>query len=182
MENTFQKIGITTDVVEIGKNSSIWGISKLTESQRKVLYRGVELAFDQFRGRVIEGRKFNTEQINKVATAQVWTGRQALQLGLIDELGGLDDTIQHAKNNFPNAKDVMTYPRPASIFSQLKEAFSDVSGNGIRMYNFAKNPPKGMMEMAMAMQRMATQSGRSGETRSMYWYPVRFSFVKNSPW
>jgi ClpP class serine protease len=53
--------------------------------------------YESFIARVMEGRKMTREQVNAVAEGRVWTGRQAKEKGLVDELGGLDKAVELAK-------------------------------------------------------------------------------------
>jgi len=72
---------------------------------------------------VAEGRKIPIEQVNKIGKGRVWTGAQAKELGLVDDLGGLDRAVVLAKKmaGIPADRDVqlVRFPREKSIFEQL---------------------------------------------------------------
>ena len=73
-----------------------------------------------------ESRKTTPEKIDAVAQGRVWTGRQAREHGLVDELGGLDVAVRIAKQRakIPADEDVelVTYPRRRSLFETLSDA------------------------------------------------------------
>jgi len=69
---------------------------KMTPEEQALWQTIIDEAYDQFVGVVAEGRSMSPEQVRKLADGRVYTGRQALELGLIDELGNLPDAIQLA--------------------------------------------------------------------------------------
>ena len=58
--------------------------------------KGIEKTYDVFKERVAQGRSLDPEAVEKLAQGRVWTGKQALELGLIDRLGTLEEAIQEA--------------------------------------------------------------------------------------
>ncbi len=70
----------------------------MTESFREVTTASVENIYNIFLSRVAEGRGMTVEAVNEVAQGRVWTGSDALSLGLVDEIGSLDDAIAYAAN------------------------------------------------------------------------------------
>ena len=86
----YDKLGITTETIERGRNSGIFGSSgKFTESQRAVVTEMMEDIYDQFTTKAAEGRKMPVEKLRELAGGRVYTGRQALENGLVDQLGTL---------------------------------------------------------------------------------------------
>ena len=91
------KLGITSDQVKIGEYSDIATVSrKLNEQERAIIQKGVEAGYDTFISKAAAGRNLPEEDILKVASGRVWTGEQALERGLIDMIGDLDDAIELA--------------------------------------------------------------------------------------
>jgi protease-4 len=84
---------------------------KLTEEELKVIQVNVDDIYDRFKTIVAEGRGMTKEQVNIIARGRVWTGRDAKEIGLVDELGGLNDAIKFAaeKASIKNKK-VLYYP------------------------------------------------------------------------
>jgi protease IV len=88
------KLGITTDVVETNKNSNFISLTRpLTEYERHLLQQSIEDGYDLFITHVANGRKMTKEQVDEIAEGRVWSGENAMEIGLIDQFGGLQDAI-----------------------------------------------------------------------------------------
>jgi len=70
----------------------------LTEYERNVMQTYINRGYDTFLDRVSQGRHMSKEAVNEIAQGRVWTGEDALELGLVDVLGGLEDAIAIAAN------------------------------------------------------------------------------------
>ena len=93
--------------------------------------------YDAFVEKVAEARHSTPERVDAIAQGRVWTGRQALALGLVDELGGLDRAIQHAKGRakIPPGSDVevVVYPPFRSLYQLVASPFDLLPiGQGLR--------------------------------------------------
>jgi protease IV len=89
--------GITWDGVKTGKYADIFTISRpKTEDELAVFQGMVEWIYGEFIRKVSEGRKLEPAEVRRIAGGRVWSGREAVKLGLVDELGGLDAAIAHA--------------------------------------------------------------------------------------
>jgi protease-4 len=120
----FDKIGVTTETIERGKNSGLFSSSgKFTDSQRKVVLSMMEDTYEQFTEKAAEGRKMPVDKLRELAGGRIYTGRQAKELGLIDELGTLDDAIGEAKQLAGLEKDadvkIEVLPEPTNFFETL---------------------------------------------------------------
>jgi protease-4 len=94
----YQKLGITTETIERGKNSGVFGSSgPFTDSQRAVVSEMMEDVYEQFTTKAAAGRKMPLEKLRDLAGGRVYTGMQAKENGLVDELGTLHDAITEAK-------------------------------------------------------------------------------------
>lgn len=90
-------IGINAEQVTTNKNSVDYSIFEpMTEEQRAFIKEGVVDIYELFTNRVAAGRGMTQEAVNEIAQGRVWTGADALNIGLVDELGGLDVALQHA--------------------------------------------------------------------------------------
>ncbi len=90
-------MGIHSDIVSTHKNSFEYSVFQpMTENTKNVITESIENIYDVFLTRVSDGRKMTKEQVNEVAQGRVWTGIDAKRLGLVDEIGGLDDAIVYA--------------------------------------------------------------------------------------
>jgi len=91
------KLGITYDNVKTNENSDyITANRPLTTYQRKIIQKSVDKIYNEFLNLVAEGRNMTTEQVNKIGQGRIWCGVDALRIGLIDELGGIEDAIAAA--------------------------------------------------------------------------------------
>jgi protease IV len=100
---TFNKLGIKTEIISRGANSGILSSEKpFSESERKSMTALMHDVYDQFLDKALEGRKkagkkMTREELVNLAGGRIWTGRQAKENGLIDELGSLDDAVAAAR-------------------------------------------------------------------------------------
>lgn len=99
LSGLMEKVGITTDTVKIGKNGDFLTSDKpLSDAEKAALKRFSEETYDTFVKKAAQGRKMDAEKLEKLARGRVYTGRQAKELGLVDDLGTLDDAIALAKS------------------------------------------------------------------------------------
>ena len=120
----YEKVGITTSVVMRGKNSGVLSTTTaFTETERTAMQKMLNDIYAQFTTKAATGRKMDVEKLEKMARGRVYTGAQALQLGLVDELGTLADAIAFAKKSAgmdPDAKmERLDLPKPTSPFESL---------------------------------------------------------------
>jgi protease IV len=106
---------------EIDDFSRPWTDAELAKSQE-----GIEGVYQLFLDRVSQGRKMSKEDINKIGRGRVWTGVQAKQNGLVDELGGMDKAVEIVKGKL-GAKDInLVYKRkPLSLWKLLMGRVDD---------------------------------------------------------
>ncbi len=93
MKNT---LGFSFDYVQTNKHAGFSLNRKMTPEELASIQEEVDAIYMDFLERVAEGRKITVEQANKVARGRVWTGSDAINIGLVDELGGLNDAIKYA--------------------------------------------------------------------------------------
>ncbi|MBN1340980.1 MAG: signal peptide peptidase SppA [Bacteroidales bacterium] len=117
------KLGITFDRVTTNKNSDFLSLNKpLTPFQREVMQNFVDDFYATFAGHVAEGRKMTYEGVDKIGEGRVWSGASALELGLIDEYGGLEKAIELAAGAAGITEyRVVEYPVYKEPFIQLME-------------------------------------------------------------
>ncbi|MBL4801007.1 MAG: signal peptide peptidase SppA [Emcibacter sp.] len=92
-EGTLAAIGITTDGVGTTP-LSIAGVGKpLPENVKAIIQNNIESGYNRFLNIVAEGRHMTVEQVDKIAQGRVWSGNQALEVGLVDKLGTFEDAV-----------------------------------------------------------------------------------------
>ncbi|OBK89364.1 signal peptide peptidase SppA [Mycolicibacter sinensis] len=92
------RLGVGTDTVRTGANADAWSINApFTAEQHGQVETEADLFYTDFVARVAEGRNLSTEAVDAVARGRVWTGADAAERGLVDELGGLGTAVRRAK-------------------------------------------------------------------------------------
>ncbi len=118
------KLGITAERIALGKRADMFTpFRSLTEEERTLLKTEILWIYDKFITKVSEGRNLNKEDVDKIGRGRVWTGHQAKELGLIDEIGGLTKAIELVKEliNVPPGEDVKLdiWPKKQSFFNTM---------------------------------------------------------------
>lgn len=90
------KLGITFDNVATNKHATLSLNHKLTTEELTLIQKQVDKIYTDFLSKVSEGRKMAIERVHRYARGRVWTGSDAQKIGLVDELGGLNDAIAYA--------------------------------------------------------------------------------------
>lgn len=120
----FDKIGVTVDVFQRGKNAGLFSsVEKFSQTQRAAFRDLLEDTYRIFLQRVAESRRISTEQLQQHAQGRPLTGSQALEGELIDEVGGLDAALQKARREagIPPGTDVsiVRVPKAESLVKVL---------------------------------------------------------------
>ncbi len=105
----YEKLGITTELYTRGRNAGMYATSRpMDEVEFAAMDRMVGETYNQFKERVAEGRGLSEEEVEAVAQGRVWSGQDALEQGLVDELGGLRSAIERAEleAGIPSRADV----------------------------------------------------------------------------
>ncbi len=93
-----ERLGVGSDAVRTNANADAWsGNSPFTPEQHAMVEAEADLFYDDFVRRVAEARDMSVDDVDAVARGRVWTGADALERGLIDELGGLRVAVRRAK-------------------------------------------------------------------------------------
>jgi protease-4 len=120
------KLGITFDGVKTGKYADLGDISRpLNPEEKAILQSEVDHGYDDFTKAVAAGRHKTQAYINSIGQGRVWTGEQAIKLGLVDRLGNINDAIKSAAKEakIKNYK-LEAYPEQKSIFNKFGEGFT----------------------------------------------------------
>lgn len=91
------KLGISTETVNTNSNSDFPSVFRPMNSlEQQVMQKNIESIYGDFVSKVSEGRKMRTGSVDSIGQGRVWSGKRAKELGLIDEMGGLEDAIKGA--------------------------------------------------------------------------------------
>jgi protease IV len=94
----FKSIGIQVEEEARGRHASLYTTSRpWDELERKKMEEMVESTYVRFKERVGDGRELSPDDVEKVARGRVWSGTQAKEMGLVDEMGGLFDAVERAR-------------------------------------------------------------------------------------
>jgi protease IV len=131
----YEKLGAHIESTSIGKRAEINGPARpYNPDEVKKLQEQLQAFYDQFVEKAAESRHSTPEKIDAIAQGRVWTGRQAKQNGLVDELGGLERAIaiakQRAKIPADSDVEVVVYPPRKSFYELLSD---QISGSGDSM-------------------------------------------------
>lgn len=97
LEGIAEKNGITTDTVSTARYADLFSITRpRTNAELALVQRSVDAVYDSFLSRVADSRGLPLDSVQNIAEGRVWSGEDALALGLVDEMGDLDDAIEHA--------------------------------------------------------------------------------------
>jgi protease-4 len=144
------KLGMTFDGVKTSPDADALTITKpLTPAQRQYFQNDVDSIYHNFKQRVADGRKKTIEFVDSIGQGRIWSGTRALQLGLVDRLGGLDDAIASAARMAKISDySLKEYPEPRTVLemifgdyqqnarqSAIKE---ELGADGIKLYNTLK--------------------------------------------
>jgi protease-4 len=140
------KLGVTFDAVQTAKQpDAITMVMPLTEMQKKFLQNDIDSIYYDFKSRVADGRKKDINYIDSIAQGRVWGGEEALKLGLVDEIGGIQDAINCAAR-LAKTKDyrLREYPEPRNFLElllndyketvKIKSIREDLGDQGLKWY------------------------------------------------
>lgn len=130
-----QKLGLHTDTVCTNRNAAGMSIYRPLSPTVKALWtRDVENFYKVFVGRIAEGRHMTYDEVHKIARGRVWTGADAIGIGLVDTLGGLDLAIRIAaeKAGVTDYK-VKEYPEEKDTWTQLTELFGESQDDDLNL-------------------------------------------------
>ncbi len=131
IEGLTNKLGINFSVIKTNELSDFGNTARpMTASERIILQNYINRGYELFISRCAEGRNTTNDEIKLVAEGRVWTGADALELGLVDVLGGLDDAIAIAaeKANLTDNYTIAEYPVQKDALTQLLE---DLTGENL---------------------------------------------------
>ena len=122
------KLGITYDIVETNPYADMYsGLRPFTPAERQLAQRSVDDTYQSFLEKVAANRGMTTDEVNEIAQGRVWSGVDALNVGLVDSLGSLQDALNIAAASAgmsEGAFRVVEYPKPLTFFEQFESALS----------------------------------------------------------
>ncbi len=133
IEGLMNKVGVKTEVIKSGSHKDIASVFRtMGKDERAILQGVIDDVHKQFVEVIVEGRKMSPEDVRKIADGRVFTGRQALAIGLVDELGNLEDAIRVAARlaGIKGEPNVVSKKEKFSVIDLLRgklpKEFSDI--------------------------------------------------------
>jgi protease-4 len=153
----YEKLGARIESTSIGRHAEINSPARpYTPDELQKLHEQLQAFYDQFVEKAAESRHMQPEKIDAIAQGRVWTGRQAKQNGLVDQLGGLDRAIavakQRAKIPVESEVELVVYPPRKSFYELVSQQFSGSTEQMAVGRWMAANLTKGELE-ALRMLR-----------------------------
>lgn len=132
-----EKAHINYTTINSNKHSDMYGLTRpLDAKETAYMQASVERIYEKFTGIVAEGRDMTVADVDAIAQGRVWTGADALEIGLVDEIGTLSDAISYAALTIDGVSgvddvEIVEYPKPLTAFETLFESINGTSGNDI---------------------------------------------------
>ena len=106
------KLGIEFDYASTNSHSVFSLNKKLSDEELQITQEEVDNIYQLFLKRVADGRGMKVEEVHKIARGRVWTGEDALENGLVDEIGGLNEAITYTKKKIGSKRgELIYYPK-----------------------------------------------------------------------
>jgi len=174
----YSKLGANIQSTSVGKHAEIDSPARpYNADELKKLNEQLQAFYDQFVEKVADSRHTTPEKIDAIAQGRVWTGQQAKQNHLVDELGGLDRAVaiarQRAKLPAEGDVELKVYPAPKSFYELLSDQFSGSSADRTVAEWLSTNLTKGEME-ALRVMRGPLTLFRRGEPLAL----MPFTFLR----
>lgn len=150
------KLGITLDGVKSNRSAGMGSISPLTPAERASIMRGVDKVYATFTGNVAQGRNLPLERVLEIAGGRVWSGEDALDIGLVDGIGGLREAIALAADKAELGSDF----RIKEVVEQPEGLWAILSELGVSVrQQMLRSELGGMMKEYRQVQELTSQQG-----------------------
>jgi len=139
LEDLWRKLGINWDSISLAPHAGMWSFNRpFSEREVAIMNKTMDSIYDNFVARVASGRKMTKAQADKLARGRVWTGRQAQEVGLVDELGTLDQALDYTAKQIGltdrHDLEVIVMPQPKTPLEMIVELLE----GQVRLVDFLK--------------------------------------------
>ncbi|MBD2775337.1 signal peptide peptidase SppA [Iningainema tapete] len=146
--------GITWDVVKTGRYADTQTVSRPKSPQELAIYQNsVNKIYNMFLDKVAQGRKLPQQRVAEIAQGRVWSGTAAKQIGLVDEIGGLNAAIEYAAKqaNLGDNWQLQEYPRSGTFTERL---FGRAAREAFTILGFEPTQPKPADPLTAELQKL----------------------------
>ena len=171
VEGGLNKLGITFDRVSVGGEfADAYGADTFTETQEAAVKDTLKRGYDRFLGIVADGRGMTYDEVHEIARGRIWSGEDALDVGLVDELGTFIDAIEKAKELADIDADVtprlVYYPHRPTGLEALENLFG-VSAEGAEAAIMLNRLAGDQHVQSLMEQLAAVEAVNSGQTQAV---------------
>lgn len=129
LKELWKKLGINWEEVTWGDNATIWSVNQpFSQTEQERISIMLDHVYDSFVERVSKGRDMDIESVEKLAKGRVWTGQQAQENGLVDQLGGLASALEYTAKELglssANDLDIIIMPKPKTPMEKVIDLLS----------------------------------------------------------
>jgi protease-4 len=134
LDTLWKKIGVNWDGgIAWGENAGMWSVNKpFSASESERFNAMLDNTYDAFTARVSKGRGLSAPEVEKIARGRVWTGAEAVKIGLVDQIGGLREAMNYTASILGAASktemNVVVLPRPETAFERLLSLLEQTGG------------------------------------------------------
>jgi protease-4 len=157
IDGTLKKLGLNMEHVQEGRYADLYSpVRPFSADERTRVEEQMQATYDAFVEKAAAGRNTTPEKIDAIAQGRVWTGRQAKQLGLVDELGGLQRALALAKERAKIPQDagveLVVYPPRKTIYEIVANPFGHSEGATALGALLGLKDPRGLQTLMAPMQ------------------------------
>ncbi len=137
LKGLYNKAGLTKEIISHGQNATLYSdYGGFTPTERERVEKMMKTVYEDFVSKAATGRNKSFDEIDEIAQGRVWTGKKAKELGLVDEIGGLDTALSIAKKQAGFAEDdkvnLIVLPKQRPFFEQFLEQMIEDTDSSIR--------------------------------------------------
>ena len=138
LKGLYNKVGVTKEIIAHGQNATLYSdYGGFTPTERERVEKMMKTVYEDFVSKAADGRDRSVDEIDEIAQGRVWTGRQAKEIGLVDELGGLEDALAIAKKQAGFADEdkvnLIVLPKQQPLFEKLLEQMIEDTAGSIQL-------------------------------------------------
>jgi protease IV len=157
IDGTLKKLGMNMEGVSQGRFADLYSpVRPFSPEERARVFENMQATYDTFVEKAAQGRNTTPERIDAIGQGRVWTGRQAKQIGLVDELGGLERALalarQRAKIPQDSEVELVVYPPRKSFYDIFRNPFGATSGANTLASLLGLTNPKVMQTLTAPLQ------------------------------
>jgi protease-4 len=157
IDGTLKKLGMNVEGVSQGKYAGMYAPTRpFSPEERARMAENMQATYDTFVEKAAQGRNTTPEKIDAIGQGRVWTGRQAKEIGLVDELGGLDRAVALAKQRAKIAQDteveLVIYPPKKSFYDLVRDPFGSADRAGTLASLLGIGNPRALQALAAPLQ------------------------------